>query len=60
MAANHPGVVYGRRVAIVDGLRTPFVKAGTDFKVMPIRFLLALERDERSGGYIIHLPANDD
>lgn len=32
MAAQHPGVVDGRRVAIVDGLRTPFVKSGTDFK----------------------------
>ena len=32
MTANHPGVVDGRRVAIVDGLRTPFVKSGTDFK----------------------------
>ncbi|HZJ48525.1 MAG TPA: acetyl-CoA C-acyltransferase FadI [Acidimicrobiia bacterium] len=32
MAAKHPGVVYGRRVAIVDGLRTPFVKSGTVFK----------------------------
>jgi len=32
MAAKHPGVVYGRRVAIVDGLRTPFIKSGTDFK----------------------------
>ena len=32
MAAKHPGVVYGRRVAIVDGLRTPFVKSGTAFK----------------------------
>ena len=32
MTANRPGVVYGRRVAIVDGLRTPFVKSGTDFK----------------------------
>ena len=32
MARKHPGVVYGRRVAIVDGLRTPFVKSGTDFK----------------------------
>ncbi|MGB5534145.1 MAG: acetyl-CoA C-acyltransferase, partial [Acidimicrobiia bacterium] len=32
MSANRPGVVYGRRVAIVDGLRTPFVKSGTDFK----------------------------
>ena len=32
MTAKHPGVVYGRRVAIVDGLRTPFVKSGTAFK----------------------------
>ncbi|MGB9359891.1 MAG: acetyl-CoA C-acyltransferase FadI [Acidimicrobiia bacterium] len=32
MAAKHPGVVYGRRVAIVDGLRTPFVKSGTEFR----------------------------
>jgi acetyl-CoA acyltransferase len=32
MAAHHPGVVDGRRVAIVDGLRTPFVKSGTDFR----------------------------
>jgi acetyl-CoA acyltransferase len=32
MAAKHPGVVSGRRVAIVDGLRTPFVKSGTEFK----------------------------
>ena len=27
MAKSHPGIVYGRRVAIVGGLRTPFVKA---------------------------------
>ena len=32
MAQNQPGVVYGRRVAIVDGLRTPFVKSGKEFK----------------------------
>ena len=32
MARRNPGVVYGRRVAIVDGLRTPFVKSGTAFK----------------------------
>lgn len=32
MTAKHPGIVYGRRVAIVDGLRTPFVKSGTEFK----------------------------
>lgn len=30
MAAAKPGNVNGRRVAIVDGLRTPFAKAGTD------------------------------
>jgi acetyl-CoA acyltransferase len=32
MVGKNPGVVYGRRVAIVDGLRTPFVKSGTVFK----------------------------
>lgn len=32
MAATTPGIVGGRRVAIVDGLRTPFTKAGTDLK----------------------------
>jgi acetyl-CoA acyltransferase len=32
MAKSQPGVVYGRRVAIVDGLRTPFVKSGKEFK----------------------------
>ena len=32
MAKSHPGIVYGRRVAIVGGLRTPFVKAGTSFR----------------------------
>jgi acetyl-CoA acyltransferase len=32
MANSHPGIVYGRRVAIVGGLRTPFVKAGTAFR----------------------------
>ncbi|HSJ33525.1 MAG TPA: acetyl-CoA C-acyltransferase FadI [Acidimicrobiia bacterium] len=30
MAAAKPGNVNGRRVAILDGLRTPFSKAGTD------------------------------
>ncbi len=29
MAKKRPGVVRGRRVAIVDGLRTPFAKSGT-------------------------------
>jgi acetyl-CoA acyltransferase len=32
MARSRPGVVDGRRVAIVDGLRTPFVKSGTVFR----------------------------
>lgn len=32
MAAATPGIVDGRRVAIVDGLRTPFTKAGTDLR----------------------------
>jgi len=32
VAQSQPGVVYGRRVAIVDGLRTPFVKSGKEFK----------------------------
>ncbi len=27
-----PGIHYGRRVAIVGGLRTPFMKAGTKFR----------------------------
>lgn len=30
MPADRPGSVEGRRVAIVDGLRTPFAKSGTD------------------------------
>ncbi len=28
----HPGIHYGRRVAIVGGLRTPFMKAGTRYR----------------------------
>jgi acetyl-CoA acyltransferase len=32
MAENRPGVVSGRRVAIVDGVRTPFVKSGGAFR----------------------------
>lgn len=31
---NNPGKVGGRRVAIVDGLRTPFMKAGTVYRDM--------------------------
>jgi acetyl-CoA acyltransferase len=34
MAKNTPGVVQGRRVAIVDGLRTPFAKSGTELATM--------------------------
>ncbi len=30
MPGNTPGTIEGRRVAIVDGLRTPFAKSGTD------------------------------
>lgn len=32
MAKNYPGKLNGRRVAIVDGLRTPFVKSGTAYR----------------------------
>lgn len=32
MAHERPGTVNGRRVAIVDGLRTPFAKAGSDLR----------------------------
>ncbi len=34
MVKHNPGKVAGRRVAIVDGLRTPFMKAGTLYKDM--------------------------
>lgn len=34
MAKKHPGVVEGRRVAIVDGLRTPFAKSGGALREM--------------------------
>ncbi|CAN5847874.1 acetyl-CoA C-acyltransferase FadI [soil metagenome] len=30
MSGRQPGTIDGRRVAIVDGLRTPFAKSGTD------------------------------
>lgn len=46
MASNHPGVVYGRRVAIVGGLRTPFVKAGTKFRGLSTLDLGALATNE--------------
>lgn len=32
MAGERPGTIDGRRVAIVEGLRTPFAKAGTDLR----------------------------
>jgi acetyl-CoA acyltransferase len=32
MVKNNPGKVNGRRVAIVAGLRTPFLKSGTDYR----------------------------
>ncbi len=32
MANNYPGNINGRRVAIVDGLRTPFFKSGTAYR----------------------------
>lgn len=32
MAKNYPGNINRRRVAIVDGLRTPFFKSGTAFR----------------------------
>jgi acetyl-CoA acyltransferase len=32
MVKNNPGKVYGRRVAIVGGLRTPFLKSGTQYR----------------------------
>jgi acetyl-CoA acyltransferase len=32
MANTNPGIVNGRRVAIVAGLRTPFMKSGTQYR----------------------------
>jgi acetyl-CoA acyltransferase len=32
MMPAHPGIVNGRRVAVVGGLRTPFFKSGTAYK----------------------------
>jgi acetyl-CoA acyltransferase len=52
MAAKHPGVVSGRRVAIVDGLRTPFVKSGTEFKdvsALALATRVVTELIQRSG-----------
>ncbi len=46
MANNHPGIVYGRRVAIVGGLRTPFMKAGTRYRDLSALDLGALVTNE--------------
>jgi len=46
MANAHPGVVYGRRVAIVGGLRTPFMKAGTKFRSLSTLDLGAIVTNE--------------
>lgn len=46
MARSHPGIVYGRRVAIVAGLRTPFMKAGTKFRNLSTLDLGALVTNE--------------
>ena len=42
----HPGTHYGRRVAIVGGLRTPFMKAGTKFRDLSTLELGALVTNE--------------
>lgn len=61
MAKRHPGIVYGRRVAIVGGLRTPFVKAGTSFRNLSTLDLGAavtnelLQRSNLEGGQIDQL-----
>ncbi len=52
MATNRPGVVDGRRVAIVDGLRTPFAKSGTalkDASTLELAQAVVTELLERSG-----------
>lgn len=52
MVGKHPGVVYGRRVAIVDGLRTPFAKSGTVFKdvtSLELATAVVTELQQRSG-----------
>ncbi len=63
MANNHPGVIYGRRVAIVGGLRTPFVKAGSKYRDLSALDLGAavtnelLQRSNLEGGQIDQLIA---
>lgn len=52
MANDRPGVVDGRRVAIVDGLRTPFAKSGTalkDLTTLGLAQAVVTELLERSG-----------
>jgi acetyl-CoA acyltransferase len=55
---NDPGVVNGRRVAVVGGLRTPFMKAGTKFRSLSTLDLGAsvvnelLQRSNLEGGQI--------
>ena len=52
MVGRNPGVVYGRRVAIVDGLRTPFAKSGTVFKdvtSLELATAVVTELQQRSG-----------
>lgn len=47
-----PGVLNGRRVAIVDGLRTPFAKSGTllkDFTTLELAQAVVTELIQRSG-----------
>lgn len=52
MAARQPGVVYGRRAVIIDGLRTPFMKSGTtfgDLTTLDLANAVVTELMQRSG-----------
>lgn len=52
MSNDRPGVVNGRRVAIVDGLRTPFAKSGTvlkDLTTLDLASAVVTELHNRSG-----------
>ena len=52
MVEARPGFVNGRRVAIVDGLRTPFAKSGTDLRsvsTLGMASILVAELLARSG-----------
>lgn len=63
MPNNHPGIIYGRRVAIVGGLRTPFMKAGSkyrDLSALDLGAMVTTELMQRSnleGGQIDQLIA---